>query len=256
MRVPRLLKQVLWIVLMTVLLLGVPRLGGAVADQFDYSAIDPDGVFAWASVRHVVQALIFLGLMLVIRRSTDLRFGFGLGDTEIGLLYVRILSLIFAAYAIGSVLIMLVAGAFTVFPYPLTTRNVLGQLGFQLFLSGPSEELIFRAFAITMLALFVSGPLVGGDTVVGRGIIKVFGGLITVPNLLAAIIFGLAHVRFTLIPFSATFSTFQVIYAFILGLFYGVCYERSDSVLYPMAMHSITNVVGVGVTVIAALLLG
>ena len=34
------------------------------------------------------------------------------------------------------------AGAFMQFEYPLTSTNIIGQLGFQLLLSGPSEDLL------------------------------------------------------------------------------------------------------------------
>jgi uncharacterized protein len=55
MDIPKFFKQVLWALFLTVLLLGVPRLAGAFADLFDYSAIDPDGAFAWISVHHIAQ---------------------------------------------------------------------------------------------------------------------------------------------------------------------------------------------------------
>jgi membrane protease YdiL (CAAX protease family) len=41
-----------------------------------------------------------------------------------------------------------------------------------------------------------------------------------------------------------------------LGLFYGVAYERSGSMLYPMIMHSISNVAMVGTLVLASALIG
>ena len=244
-------KQVVWVLFIAALLLGVPRLGGLAADQFDYSAVDPDGAFAWISVHHIVQALIVLAIMVVISAVSAIRFGFGWGDRKVGLLYVRVLVLIFAAYAVISVIIMVATGSWASFPYPFTARNVAGQLGFQLLLSGPSEELIFRAFGITMLALVLKGAVFGGETAIGKGLTTVLGGELTVANLIATIVFGLAHIRVTFAPFSLSYSTFQVFYSMVLGLFYGVCYERSESMVYPMIMHSITNVVAVGVLVAA-----
>jgi membrane protease YdiL (CAAX protease family) len=46
------------------------------------------------------------------------------------------------------------------------------------------------------------------------------------------------------------------VYATVLGLFYGVCYERSKSMFYPMAMHSISNVVAVVMAIIAGTVIG
>jgi uncharacterized protein len=155
-----LLRKGFWVLGLALLLLGVPRLAGLVADAFDYSQIDPDGAFAWISVHHIVQALIFLAIMVIITQRSGIRFGFDWGDPKLGFFWVRLFALIFGVYIVISLLIMLATGTFQPFPYPLTARNVAGQLGFQLLLSGPSEELIFRAFAITMLGLYVKGGLV------------------------------------------------------------------------------------------------
>lgn len=256
MKIQRSLLQVIWVVGLTVLLLGVPRLAAAFANLFDYSTVDPDGAFAWFSVRHIVQAVIFLVLMVIITRASAIRFGFGWGDSKVGWYYVRLFALIFAGYTVVAMLIVLATGTFQAFPYPLTTRNIIGQLGFQLLLSGPSEELIFRAFAITMLGLAVKGTLITGERAFGRPLITVFGGVLTVANVIAAIIFGLAHMRFTFAPFTASYHMGQVIYAVFLGLFYGVCFERSKSMVYPMMMHSISNVVAVGVAIVVTPMIG
>lgn len=227
---------------LAVLLLGVPRLGGLVADQFDFSRIDPDGAYAWISVHHTVQALIFLLLIVAIGLIHKLDFGFGWGDRRTGLRFVRVFALIFAGYIAVSMIIVLVLGTFQTFPYPLTTRNIAGQLAFQLLLSGPSEELIFRGFAITMLALTLRGSILNGR--------------LSVANIVAAVIFGLAHVGISLSPFVLTYDPFQLAYATGLGIVYGICYERSKSVYYPMIMHSISNVVAVGVAAAATAIIG
>jgi uncharacterized protein len=257
MKAQRVLKQAVWILFLTVLLLGVPRLAGAVAHLFDYSTIDPDGAFAWFSVRHIVQAAVFLVIMLVIGKVSAIRFGFGWGDSKVGWFYVRLFVLIFIGYVVVSrIIILVLSGSLPVFWHPLTAQNIIGQFGFQLLLSGPSEELIFRAFAITMLGLAVKGAVFGKETGAGKVIATMFGGSISVANLIAAVIFGLAHVRFTFAPFSASFETGQVVVSVILGLFYGVCYERSKSMIYPMLMHSVSNLVVVGVSVIAGFMQG
>jgi len=255
MNLSKILLQILWVLLLAVFLLGVPRLAGLVADQFDYTVLDPDGAFAWLTVHHIVQALIFLLLMIIITRLTGIQFGFGWGDRHAGWAYVRVFVLIFTGYTVVLMLITILTGGFQPFPYPLTARNIGGYLGFQLLLTGPSEELIFRAFAMTTLGLMIAGVALQGETGFGRVVTTFFGGKITSVNLIAALIFGLAHVRFNFNPFSAEYSLGQVLYSVGLGLFYGVAYERSGSMLYPMIMHSFTNVAMVGATVIASMLL-
>ena len=213
----------------------------------------------WISVHHIAQAVVFLILMLVISKVSAIRFGFGWGDRQEGLAYLRLFALIYIGYVVVHRLIVLVlSGSLPVFWYPLTARNIIGQLGFQLLLTGPSEELIFRAFAITMFALLVNADqrfrgvvFSNKDAGAGKAAFTILGGELSVANLIAAVIFGLAHVRFTFAPFSASFDTGQVVVSVILGLFYGVCYERSKSMIYPMMMHSFSNVVVVSASIIA-----
>lgn len=235
------LQQSIWILLLTFVLLGVPRLAGAVADLFNYRAIDPDGSYAWISVHHIVQALIFVFIIYVINIFKPLDFGFGWGDKAVGKKYVLKFTLIFGAGSIVNYIIVILTGSFQPFQYPLTLTNIFGQLGFQLMLSGPSEELIFRAFAITMLALVVKGRFIKGK--------------VSYANFIAAIIFGLAHVGFSFVPLALNYTLYQVILAFSLGIFYGDCFEKSGSMFYSMMMHSISNIIMVSLTIIATLLL-
>ncbi len=235
------LQKFFWTLILTVLLLAVPRLSGAIADQFNYQAIDPDGSYAWISVHHIVQALIFIFMIAAITKHKALDFGFKWGNKEVGRKYVLNFTLIFGAGSLVSHMIVILTGSFQAFPYPFTATNIFGQMGFQLLLSGPSEELIFRAFAITMLALVIRGRFLKEK--------------ISYANIIAAIIFGLAHVGFSFDPFTLNYNFFQVILSIILGIFYGDCYEKTGSVFYPMMMHSISNIIMVGLTIIASFFL-
>jgi len=235
------LKSILWVVFLAALLLSVPKLSGVIASLFDYRAIDPDGSYAWISVHHIVQALIFLILMAGLSRFQSLEFGFGWGNKEAGRRYLLLFVLIFSLYTLVMYIIMILTGSFQPFGYPLTVTNIFGQLGFQLLLSGSSEELIFRAFAMTMLVLLIKG--------------RIFKGKVSAANMIAAVIFGLAHVSFSFAPFEASYHLPQVFYSIALGLFYGDCYEKSGSMYYPMIMHSFTNVMMVGVGIIFSFIL-
>lgn len=240
-RIAGAVKAIAWAVGLSILLLAVPRLAGVIASLFDYQLVDPDGAYAWISVHHVVQALVFLAIMAVIVKMRPIKFGFERGDTALARQVLPRFFLFFAIYTAGSYTSIVLSNAFEPFPYPLTALNITGQLGFQLLLSGPSEELIFRAFAITMLALVIKA--------------RVIKGKVSVANIIAAIVFGLAHVRVSFSPFEISFSTFQVIYAIVLGLLYGVCYEKTGSMYYPMIMHSFTNVLMVGTMVVLSFII-
>ncbi|PKM90686.1 MAG: hypothetical protein CVU87_01610 [Firmicutes bacterium HGW-Firmicutes-12] len=235
------LKSILCVLFLTLILLGVPRLSGMIASFFNYQAIDPDGAYAWISVHHIVQALIFIIIIVLLNMLRPLKYGFGWGNKEVGKKYVLSFTLIFGAGSLASHLLMILTSSFQHFAYSLTATNIIGQLSFQLLLSGPSEELIFRAFAITMLALVIKN--------------RVFNGKASAANIIAAVIFGLAHMSFSFAPFAVSYNPFQVVLSFVLGFFYGDCYEKSKSIYYPMMMHSISNVVMVGFTIIATFII-
>ena len=229
------------ILLLTFILLIAPRIGSFVADLFDYSAIDPDGAFMWISIHHIVQALVIMPIMLIVSKSFNIKFNLGLGEKPAGMKYLKRFILFFTVYTFLAYLITIVSGGVVSFAYPLITRNIVGYLGFQLLLSGPSEELIFRAFAISMFAGLVTNKRVNK--------------YLSFAVLFASIVFGIAHIRFSFNPFRLSYSVFQVFYAIVLGYFYGDCYEKSRSIIYPMIMHSYTNVLMIGLSVIISILL-
>lgn len=235
------LKSILWVLFLILILLGVPRLSGMIANLFDYQAIDPDGAYAWISVHHIVQTLIFIIFISILNIFKKFEYGFGWGNKEVGKKYVLYFTVIFSVGSFVSHVLMILTSSFQQFSYPLTASNIIGQLSFQLLLSGPSEELIFRAFAITMLGIVIKN--------------RVFNGKASAANIIAAVIFGLAHMGFSFAPFAVVYSPFQVVMAIVLGLFYGDCYEKSKSMYYPMMMHSISNIVMVGLSIIATFIL-
>ena len=235
------LKKVLFVILLSIVLLGAPILGRLGANLFDCSRLDPDGSFLWISVHHIIQAIVILILIWISNKLFSINFNLGLGNKEVGIKYLKRFMFFFMIYTVGAFGSMILMGGFQPFQYPLTGLNITGYLGFQLLLSGPSEELIFRAFAITIFALLITD--------------KRLNKHISYANLFAAIIFGLAHVYIRFSPFEVSYTVFQVVYAMVLGYFYGDCYEKSKSVIYPMIMHSFTNMVMIGITVILSFIL-
>jgi membrane protease YdiL (CAAX protease family) len=227
------------ILLLTLTVLIAPRIGGLVANLFNYSTIDPDGAFMWISIHHIVQALFILPIMLIVSKIFNIKFNLGLGDKHVGMKYLKRFILVFSVYTLIAYLITTVSGGVVSFAYPLTTRNIFGYLGFQLLLSGPSEELIFRAFAISVFAGLVTNKRVNKH--------------LSFAVLFASIVFGIAHIGFSFNPFSMSYSVFQVFYAIVLGYFYGDCYEKSGSIIYPMLMHSYSNVLMIGLSVVISI---
>ncbi len=237
----KVLRNIFFIVILSIFMLYIPRLAGSFADLFDYRSIDPDGAYAWISVHHIFQALVFLPVMVILGKVYGLDFGFHWGDKSVGRKITLKFFLYFTIYNIGAYAFILLANGFEPFQFPLSANNILGYMGFQLFLSGPSEELIFRAFAITLFALVLKSSWIKGH--------------VSAANILAAIIFAMAHMRFSFAPFEVSFITMQLVLAFGLGIFYGICYEKSGSMYYPMMMHSFSNVMMVGTTIILSFIL-
>jgi membrane protease YdiL (CAAX protease family) len=207
--------------------------GWAAADLFSYASFDPDHLFARLSVHHIVQMLIGLAVIGVLSRFTKADFGFGLGDGKNGLRYFLIFTAVIATIALIYHILIYALCQAQVYDFPLTPNNVLGTLGFQLFLSGPSEEILYRALPVTVLVyVFGKSIPIKGD--------------ITWEVVLASFLFSVAHIRWSIFPFSMAFNLFQLFYAFAMGTVNGIVYQQSRSILYPMLMHSISNVLMVG----------
>jgi membrane protease YdiL (CAAX protease family) len=64
---------------------------------------------------------------------------------------------------------------------------------------------------------------------------------------LTALLFAAAHVSWSGFPASVReWNLFPLLYAFAMGMLNGAVYQKTRSILYPMAMHSISNFVMVG----------
>jgi membrane protease YdiL (CAAX protease family) len=212
------------------------KVGHLIASCFDYKAIDEHAVFAYVSVHHIVQMLIALFAILKLSKKYKIHFGFSAGNKKLGMKYV----LLFTAAVFAFNLLLYGIGFFSnqtiEYDYPLNANNVLGTLGFQLLLSGPSEEILFRALPIAVLSF-----LLGSDK--KRKFTKLN---LSFEVIAAAVLFSIAHIRWTINPFSISMNYLQLIYCFVLGIVDGKAYQETNSVLYPMIMHSVSNVITVG----------
>jgi membrane protease YdiL (CAAX protease family) len=239
----KIIIRVVLVFLVAIMLLGIPIIAGRIANQFPNRTLDPDGSFWWISVHHIAQALLFIPFFLIAKRlNPQIDFNLRVGDSKKGWQYIWRFSVFFLVYTIIGYIIAFATDSFQPFKFDINANNVIGYLGFQLFLSGPSEELIFRAFAIGVIGFLIPGKLLKGK--------------VSIANIIAALIFGLAHVSIFFSPFRLSYSLFQVIYAIALGLIYGYSYEKTKSVIYPMIMHSISNVIAVGATILVTVLVG
>lgn len=234
----KLLQCILVFILLFLVQLLVSKIGWVVADIFSYDSLDPDHLFARLSVHHIVLLLIGLAVITVLGKLIQADFGLGIGDSRKGIRYFLIFTAVMAVIA----LIYHILIPEQAYDFSLNTKNVLGTLGFQLLLSGTSEEIVYRALPVTVLVyVFGKNIQVKGD--------------ITLEVVLASLLFTAAHIKWSLFPSSADFVLSQLFYAFAMGTVSGIVYQQSRSILYPMLMHSISNVLMVGTGYLFALLL-
>ena len=184
-------------------------------------------------VHHIVILLLALLAIHILSKLFKLDFGFGLGDSKTGIKYVVLYTIVFAGITLVVHVLMKINNALPVYPFPLNKNNIIGTLCFQLLLSGPAEEILYRALPITILE-HMSGK-----------IMKVKPG-ISLEIIIASFLFAIAHMKWSLFPFAMEADYTQLFYAFLQGIIAGKAYQDSRSVIYPMFMHSISNVLMVG----------
>jgi membrane protease YdiL (CAAX protease family) len=209
------------------------KAGTLISGAIPYLSIDPYDSFAAISIHHAVMLIIALALIAVLGKLPDLDFCFQLGDRKKGIRFVAVYAAAFAVISAAQHAFMALNGRLPVYAFPLDARNVAGTLGFQLLLSGPAEEVVFRALPVVLLTRSF------GQSVRIKG-------SVTLEVILASLLFAFAHVSWSLSPLRFKADIFQVIYAFVLGTIQGIAYQRTRSILYPMLMHSISNVFMVG----------
>jgi uncharacterized protein len=197
---------------------------------------DKDNVFLWISVHHVFQLLLTLLIMKFYFRIRWKEWGFNFKHLHLSL---RIVLYFFIGFLIFQGVPMIIGLLRSNLSSPnishaLTLKNLVGEYAFQGLLSGTCEEPLFRGFAITILSLSWKNK------------IKIGKIQITVANIIAALLFAYAHIGFNLFPFEITrFYLPQIIYSFILGILYGIVFDRTKSLVGPILLHNLANVISI-----------
>ena len=218
------------------------KVGTFVANLISYKQFDPYDIYAQVSVHHTIQMIIALAIIVVLSKQLKIDFGFKLGDSKKGTKYLIIFTAAFTIFTLITHILMYIYNQLPTYDFPLNKSNIIGTLGFQLFLSGTSEEILFRALPITVLMY------------VFRKSINIKWN-ITLEIIIASFLFSIAHIKWSLFPFNIDVNYFSLFYAFVMGTIQGIVYQKSHSILYPMLMHSISNVLMVGMGYLSTILL-
>ena len=207
----------------------VSRIGWKIAVLFDYSAIDRDGTFMPVSVHHIVMAIISLGILFILHNMWNFDFKLKAKVDKAGIQCTAVYCIaMLLYYIVWYVVIGFLLDVITEYDYELNAANVLGTLSFQLFLSGTAEELVFRGLPIVCL-----------QAVLGRSS-KYTNGIILIAT---SLLFTIAHMNFTI---SFIGQWYSLLFVFVSGMLYGMVYVKSNSILYPMIMHGVSNFISVG----------
>ena len=204
------------------------KIGWKIAALFDYSGIDSDGTFMNVSVHHIVMALATLGVLYILNRWKNIDFKITFNADACGIKYAQIYCLACLIYYVIWYLVLgFMLDFIAEYDYELNAINVLGTLGFQLFLSG-TEELMFRALPIGCFkAIWSKCGKLGDATIL----------------LITSLLFTIVHIQFR-IPFSSQW--YSLLLVFIHGLILGITYLKTNSIVYPIVMHGVSNFISVG----------
>lgn len=219
-----------WIDLLFVVfaIVAIPYLSWLAADALypSFLRFDPDDVFLWKSIHHLVMLALTVALMIALG-GRDLRhWGFNFENWKQSLVWI----IAFALFFVAVQFFWISRIADREFAFPFTARNIIGVQVFQYGLSGLAEEPLFRGFIMVFLARQWTK------------IYKPFGINLPITALIATALFMVAHVGFDLSTFSITrFDFDQQMMALQLGLLYGIAFHYTKSLLVPIVCHGLAN---------------
>ncbi len=200
------------------------------------SAFDPEKVFLPETIRYVFQLVITGLVMRFVFRVALRQWGFNLNKWRESLRLFGWFALVTTGWHILTRLPDIISGTAPSFHYPLTARNMVGWLGFVL-MAGVGEEPLFRGMVMIDIGRY------------WRGMVRIGNWKIPSSGVVAAFIFMLGHIGYTLSPFAITnFPTYNLFLTFTFSLYYAYVFHRTGSLLGPIISHSyynrIANVLG------------
>ncbi len=161
-----------------------------------------------------------VGLFLIIYRKIPLsQYGFTLqqapNSTSFSLRTLVIVTILISIYG------FLIGG------YSASFENIL----FQLTMPSIVEELVYRGILLTLLNLYFVHQFRLGQTRFGVGLI------------ITSILFGLWHGLIISSTFAFSMNWFAFILTGLIGFLLGLVKERSGSLVYPIILHILINLI-------------
>lgn len=233
------MKKILFLGFAVIVTEGISKISFQLVNQFSsilpYPAIDPYGLYLYITVHHLFQ-LIFSALAILLvyqalpKNKAAFMEQFGLRWPDRPSKALRLIALFTVFWAV----VQFGVGYYMVtqnlvdasFAYPLRSETLIGQYLFQFFLSGTSEELLYRSLLIGLAFVIFKKPRV----------IWIYAFTL-VP-------FLVGHIPYQLSPFQIHQpNILQLITVFTFGSFYTYLFLKFKSVIPPMIAHGVLNTV-------------
>lgn len=225
----------------------IPRLSILLANSLNplIQRFDKDGVFLWISIVGIFQLILTIVIMRIYFKSRLRDWGFNLDNSNKAIKIVGRFIIVFSVIEISIWMIFLnnISSIKQFIGYPLPFKNIFGYYGFETFLSGTCEEPLFRGFAILVLAQS------------WKGTFKIGKIDFTTAGILSAILFTYAHISFSIFPFKITYlNPMQLFLVFFLGLFCAIVFQKTKSLLIPILLHNLSNIIAITIPFILLLI--
>lgn len=195
--------------------------------------IDPDGAFMWGIIHHIVQAVLPIILLIMYKRQELGSWVLNKGQKSIGLKWIVYFSGVWVGiYAILTTINLLQDFQPTAYYNTSDLRNFLGEAFFRIFIVGPSEEFLFRVFPI----LFLLSDYPKRTDLLGTEI-----PIVAFP---ITFIFSLSHIGVDWFNLEIVhFDPVQLFTSYGFGLFYTWLWFKSKSIIYPIIIHAISDLI-------------
>jgi uncharacterized protein len=227
------LKRIIVLLLSFLLTLVIPKIASAMALWLHNHVIHVDGY--WISALHqVFQALIAILLLKLWLRKPFSELGFRLGNIAQG----TKLTVIFLIMWTGIVVVYYI-GALHLYPgfaqyirgyYSPDREHMIKSLSYVGTMTGLGEEPLYRALVLLPLMKY-------WDSNIRIGRLK-----LPYAVLVSGLIFAAGHIEFTFIPLRlVSIDYLQVTFNFILGIWWGMIFLRTKSLLWSVLAHNGSN---------------
>lgn len=180
-------------------------------------------------IHHFGQMFLALVVMIFILRGNIKDYGLNLKNWRLSRKYILWFFLVYGVITVLNFLPNFLAGQPESLGFSPTTFNIFGWFSFEILMSGTSEEIFFRGLLQTFLGK------------AWKGSIRIIKLKVPTAAIITALIFAFAHIEINFTPFAINYNILQVIVAFVLGIFYGIAYDRTKSLLAPIVSHNYAN---------------